>query len=68
MTKVLQRFNMESAKLVRSTHPTNCKLSTQHSPKTKVEKAEMKGALGHCQVDAPIPERHLERMPPIRLQ
>ena len=41
MTKVLQRFGMESAKLVGSTLPTNCKLSKDQCPKSKTEKAEM---------------------------
>ena len=41
MTKVLQSFNMENAKSVSTTLPTNCKLSGKQSPKTKTEKAKM---------------------------
>ena len=41
VTKVIQRFNMPDAKLVRSTLPTICKLSRKQSPKTKVDKGEM---------------------------
>ena len=41
VTKVLQRFNMQDAKLVGSTLLTNKKLSEGQCPKTKMEKAEM---------------------------
>ena len=41
VTKVLQRFGMESAKPVGSTLPTNCKLSIEQCPKSKTEKTEM---------------------------
>ena len=41
VTKVLQRFGMESAKPVGSTLPTNCKLSKDQCPKSKPENAEM---------------------------
>ena len=41
MTKVIQRFDMESAKPVGSTLPTNNKLSVTQCPKSKTEKAEM---------------------------
>ena len=41
MTKVLQRFGMESAKSVGSTFLTNSKLSSTNCPKTKTKKVEM---------------------------
>ena len=41
VTKVLQRFGMESAKPVGSTLQTNRKLSKDQCPKLKSEKAEM---------------------------
>ena len=41
MTKVLQRFGMESTKPVGSTLPTNYKLSGSQCPKSKTKKAEM---------------------------
>ena len=41
VSKVLKRFSMADAKLVRSTLLTNCKLSGKQNPKTKVGKAEM---------------------------
>ena len=41
VTKVLQRFNMQDAKLVGSTLLTNKKLSEGQCPKTKVEKVEL---------------------------
>ena len=41
MTKVLDRFGMEGAKLVNSTWPTNFKLNKDQSLKMEAEKAEM---------------------------
>ena len=41
VTKVLQRFNMENAKSVDSTMPTDVKLSRRQCPKAKTEKVEM---------------------------
>ena len=41
VTKVLQRFGMESAKSVSSTLPKNYKVSKEQCPKSKTEKAEM---------------------------
>jgi hypothetical protein len=41
VTKVLHRFNMSEARPVGSTLPTNCKLSSKQSPKTKAEKEDM---------------------------
>ena len=41
VTKVLQRFGMESTKSVGSTLPTNCKLCKEQCPRSKTDKAKM---------------------------